>query len=284
MARWPCTPKALQFDVLAGDAAVRGVVVVRALIANHSTVLTAADIVRIAAAAHTAHTSRLPAAVATRLTPAQARWFAGAWDAADQAAEPQRSVYQLLILKLFLRQFPLSLPSATDAPHAAAGDFDAISPRRLGHYLRVSRAPSPTAVERTAAAVNAGVFPGRGTALQGDARTVIAETAADVVLLDPPYGGTTGYAAAYAAIDALLGDSADARPPTVDELLDASRASPWVVLTYGGPRTTRDDLVRTVARHRTVVEAHAVPYRHLAAIASKEKNASNQEFVLLARR
>ena len=78
----------------------------------------------------------LPDEVAAVLTPAQAGWFSRALAAADRCVEPWRSLRRLLLIKLLLRLYPLSLPSATDAAAAACGDYDEISPHRLGHYLR----------------------------------------------------------------------------------------------------------------------------------------------------
>ena len=112
-----------------------------------------------------------------------------------------------------------------------------------------------------------------------------AATAAAVVYLDPPYPQTTRYDREYAVLDELLDDAPPERPPpTLDELLDAARHIPLVLLSYGGPTATLEDLVETVGAHRRVVRALAVPYRHLESIASKEKNDANHEFIVVARR
>jgi len=136
-----------------------------------------------------------------------------------------------------------------------------------------------------AARVNRGVVGGAGRALQGDAREVLASTPADIVYLDPPYAGTTGYADSYAPLDAVLGDEPSATaPPGLDELLDASRAAPWMVLSYGGPSLALDDLTATVGRHRPVLRALAVPYPHLRALATTAHAQSNREYLLVAGR
>ena len=198
---------------------------------------------------------------------------------------PGAACSQLLVVKLVLRLYPMSLPSATDAAAAAQGDFDRVSPRRLGHYLRARQQLTMSAVWKVAQDVNAGVFGGRGTAQRGDARDVIAATEADVLYLDPPYVGTTRYEKAYAVIDELLDDRALAgRAPTLDQLLTAADHVPLVVLSYGGSTTTLTDLEAQVERHRPVLRALAVPYPHLHSVATKEKADANHELLIVAGR
>ncbi len=133
--------------------------------------------------------------------------------------------------------------------------------------------------------VNAGVLPGEGTAQQCDARGALATSAAEVAYLDPPYPGTTGYRHNYAVIDALLGDPAPrAAPPSLDALLDAARPIPLWLLSYGGPGTTLAALVAQVARHRPVRRALALPYPHLAALATKESRHAHREYLVVAGR
>jgi hypothetical protein len=106
-----------------------------------------------------------------------------------------------------------------------------------------------------------------------------------VLYLDPPYPGTAGYGEEYAALDRLLGDN---RPPqaapVLADLLAASTHIKTLVLSYGGPRTDLDALVAAVAGQRTIQRALAIPYRHLGALATEQKNASNKEFLVLATR
>ena len=97
--------------------------------------------------------------------------------AARQA--PTRALLELLAIKLVCRLFPMSLPNATDAARAAAGEYDTISPRRLGHYLRRDRWIQPAGLRTLATAINGGVIGGRGHATQRDAREAIAASAAE---------------------------------------------------------------------------------------------------------
>ena len=274
------TAKACGFRVVASDIAARGWIGARGLIANDHTRLDSRDL---AALATECGTRSLPPALTSICSPAQAAWLARAATAADACTEPRRSLRWLLILKLLLRWFPLSMPSAGDAAAAARGETDDLSPRRLGHYLRAQRPLTAGTLERAAAQINGGVFGGAGRAERGDARAVLERTSADVAYLDPPYPGTTGYVRTYAAVDALLGDAGPSgSPPSLDELLDAARRIPLVVLSYGGPDQTLDTVVPVIQRHRPVLRALAVPYTHLRAIAKETSNATNTELLILA--
>ena len=274
--------KAQGLRTTASDLAERGAIVARALVANDRVRLRRADCVTLGA---------LPAHAPTKVdgglqgTPAQRAWLAQALAIASRCAEPRRSLLRLLIVTTVLRWYPLSLPSASDAAAAAQDDFDRISSRRLGHYLRARRAITPAALWRTAEAINRGVFGGHGAAAQGDARAVIAATSADVVYLDPPYPGTTRYAQAYARLDRLLGDVPhEDPPPSLDDLLDAARAAPWVVCSYGGPGLRAETLVDQVRRHRPVTTHLSIPYARLRAVATEQTNAQSREYLCIAGR
>ena len=274
------TARAHGFQVVASDIAARGWIAARGLIANDHLRLDARDLATLATECG-AHS--LPPALTSICSPAQAAWLARAAAATGACDEPRRSLRWLLILKLLLRWFPLSMPSAGDAAAAARGDIDDLSPRRLGHYLRAQRPLTARTLERAAGQINAGVFGGGGRAERGDARAVLVATAADVAYLDPPYPGTTGYTRTYAAVDALLGDAGPSGcPPSLDELLDSAREIPLVVLSCGGRGQTLDTVVPIVERHRPVLRALAVPYPHLRAIAKEGSNATNTDLLILA--
>ena len=199
--------------MIAADLAARSVVVARALIANSSRRLRQDELLRA-----WANTPAAEGALQRPMRSLPERLLG--WAASRE--EPVRSLVQLVAIKLVLGSFPLSIPDATDAGAVAQGDFDRVSPRRLGHYLRARERLTPAGVWATARAVNAGVFVGHGTALQGDARELLANTPADIVYLDPPYAGTTGYERSYRRLDALLGDdSPGGAALSLPELLEA---------------------------------------------------------------
>jgi len=274
--------KAHGFRVIASDLSERAVLVSRALVENSQVRLRRSDILSLFRGDRA---ERAATHLSDVLSVDQARWIYGALAVAAERPEPVRSLLQLVVMKATLRLFPMSLPAATDARAAAHGDFDHISPRRVGHYLRARKSLSPEAIWRIAEQVNDGIFGGRGTALQGDARELVAREPADVLYLDPPYAGTSKYDNEYAMIDELLGDTGPpGPPPTLDELLDAAVEIPLLVLSYGGPTISLAELEALVARHRPVLRALAVPYSHLRSIASDRKNRENREYLIIASR
>lgn len=72
------------------------------------------------------------------------------------------------------------------------------------------------------------------------------------------------------------------RRPPLDELLDAARHVPHLVLSANNAVLDEDTLRRLVARHRPVQRLLSIPYRHYGPVATNEKNASNRELLVLA--
>ena len=276
--------KALGFTVTAGDAAERGAVVARSLVENSRVRLHRDDLVA-ALAEPVSRKGRRLQAPSPLFTQLQRDVLDRLLASADGSDDPRRSLLRLLVLKLALRVFPMSLPSATDAEAAARGDFERISSKRLSHYFRSRSRFGLAGLWKIAVEINAGVFGGTGVAYRGDAVTAIQSTTAEVLYLDPPYPGTTGYASTYAGVDALLGDHARAVDvPALTDLLDAAGEIPFVVLSYGGPHADLDTVVGLVSQFRTVDRALAIPYPRLRAIAKEVTNAESREILVVARR
>ena len=277
--------KAQGFHVTASDLATRAATVARALVANSSVTLHEHDVIRLFEEPGGEYTKRAAEEFRDRFTLAQAEWTDRALAQCDITDEPVRSLLRLVVIKQVLHLWPLAVANATDAPHAAADDFDRVSPRRVGHYLSARQTLTPSHAWGVAQAVNRGVFGGAGEARQGDALDVISSTNVDVLYLDPPYAQTSAYASTYAALDTLLGaDLSSAAVPTLDQLLAAAAHVPHVVLSYGGPTVTLESLTAAVERHRPVRRAVAIRYPHLRSLATKEKNDANREFLVIASR
>jgi len=252
------------FNVTAGDIAERSLVVAKALIASNATKILSTDITRLL--------SRLQVGDAN-VTDGLERPFSELLITAETFTEPLRSLLKLAIINSYLHIFPMSLPSASDSRHVVAGEWDRISPRRLGHYLRALNRPLETTLQNAALAVNRSVIGGRGAVVTGSALNTIVESKADVLYLDPPYAGTSGYADNYRRLDELLGGDRPHEPaPTLDELFEASSGIETVILSYGGPTVTIESLVTGIERHRPVTSAVEVPYRHLKSIAKEGTN------------
>ena len=202
--------------------------------------------------------------------------------------EPIRSLAIVLLVKWVLRIQPMSLIRGTDARAAYEGDFDQVSPRRLGHYMKAGKLLKVDAWLSLAAEVNLGVFPGQGRAYQLDAFEFLAQVEGDVVYLDPPYPGTTSYEREYAVLDDLL--EGEKRPTSgfsrsLDLLTDLFKACehiPIWLLSLNNAVLDQTELEELVHRHRKNVTCLAIPYRHLTSIASEKKNEENREYIVLA--
>lgn len=199
-----------------------------------------------------------------------------------------QSLATLLVVKWALRTQPMSMLRGTDAKAAFGGDFDRVSPRRLGHYLKSQGLLTPQAWLTLAGEVNGGVFPGRGEADQRDAVEFLGLVDGDVVYLDPPYAGTTAYEREYAVLDDLLEHEVKATSrfsqsaDPLCRLFSACAHVPVWLVSLGSASMELEALTELVRPHRPNIRAVRVPHRHLASIASEEKNATNEEFIIIA--
>lgn len=277
------TAKALGFRVIASDIAERALVVARGLVANSDVRLSEADVLDLFLAAEAADGAggRAP----DLFPPEQARWLEGALARAERRREPVRSLLLLVIVKLVLRSQPLAMIRCTDARRAAEGDLDLVNPHRLSSYIKSTRLFSFEGLAALADEVNLGVFGGEGRADKGDAPAVIRRHQADVLYLDPPYAGTTGYEREYRLLDRLLADAGERfQAPAIDSLLRAAEHIPLVVLSYGGPAFSLDQLVELVGTRRPVLRAVAAPYSHLKAVSRGDAIGKNKEYIIVAGR
>ena len=65
----------------------------------------------------------------------------------------------------------------------------------------------------------------------------------------------------------------------VGRLFERSTHVPLTVLSYGNAEAS---LFACVRKHRSKVEAHEIRYRHMANRATRENNATNHEFLIVA--
>jgi len=274
--------KAQGFEVHCNDIALRSHIVGKALIENSETRLAKPDLLPLFEHEVDHSTFELGAQA---LAPHGARFLAAALPAALAAHGPQRWLLLLVLETWILRCMPMSSPAATDAAAAAAGDFDRISPNRIGHYLRAGRAARPSVLWRICESINSGVLPGNGTASQLDAVTFLERQRGDVLYLDPPYPGTTAYETEYALLDRLLEGSArrrsdySATAPPLDDLMDVAERFPTWLISYGGQEPER--LVELVRERRPMAIVRRIPYRHLASLSRDRRT---YEYVITATR
>jgi hypothetical protein len=279
------------FRVICNDLALRSAVIGRAFIANGSVALERSDVALLLRESdepypHLAEERYVPSVFSrehARLID-RALW----WARSDYFPEPKRSLALVLLIKWALRVQPMSMLRGTDARAAFSGDYDRVSPRRVGHYVRSLDLLRPAAWWRLAQEVNGGVLPGQGEAYQEDGLTLLPRVAGDVVYLDPPYPNTTSYGREYAVLDDLLegerlevsgfSKSAD----LLSELFCACRHIPIWLVSLNNAALELEELKDLIGPYRPNIEALQVPYPHLRSIASEAKNAGNKEFIVLA--
>jgi predicted RNA methylase len=274
--------------VIANDIAERSLVTGRALIANAATRLAPHRVLRLLQPAP--DVEREEPSILQRLPEPARSVLRGCWAHLHGGtfAGTERDLVCLLILKLLLRSFPMSLPSASDAPHAAGGDFDRVSHARLGHYLgNARRIAQPGTLLRIARSINEVIVPGAVEVHGLRVFEFLGCVEADVVYLDPPYGGTQSYEKAFALVDEFLGvpppppSAFSSRKPPLDDLLAACGHIPVLILSINNSLLDEDGVRALVARHRRVERLVSVPYTHYRSVATAEKNRANREFLVL---
>jgi 16S rRNA G966 N2-methylase RsmD len=281
--------KAQGFNVACNDLALRSAVIGRGLIANSSVRLSPGDISRLLSAPE----GDIASVVEQRFSPsvfpkAHARLLDRTLHNLQGFKEPRRSLATILVIKMALRVQPMSQLRGTDAKAAYEGDLDKVSSHRVKHYLNAQRLLRPEAWLRLMKEVNTGVFAGNGEAEHGDAFTFLYRRQGDVVYLDPPYPGTTSYEREYAVLDDLLEGQTkpvsgfSRSPDLLGELFQVCAHIPIWLVSLNNAALELIELEELIRAHRPNVRSVEVPYRHLGSIASKEKNARNREFIVLA--
>jgi hypothetical protein len=282
--------KAYGFEVRCSDVAYRSALVGHALIANSTITLSDADVALLFRQPEQGYSRTAEARFSPSMFSGEhARFLDRSLHWARSAAFPEAKHYlmELLLVRWALRCQPMSQLRGTDARAAAEGDFDRVSPHRVGHYIDSLRLLQPQAVMTMARQINGAVFPGRGFVSQIDAVDFLGRTEGDVVYFDPPYPGTTAYEREYRALDILL--EGRELPPSrfsshteaLDELFGAASHIPTWLVSLGNAALELEELLDLIRPHRPNIEAVQVPYRHLGSIATEEKNARNREFIVL---
>jgi hypothetical protein len=283
--------KAYGFEVQCNDVAYRSALVGHALIANSSVTLSDADVALLFREPEEAYPRMAEEMFSPSVfSPEHARFLDRGlhWARSGAFPEAKRYLIELLLVRWALRIQPMSMLRGTDARAAFGGDYDRVSPRRVGHYVASLRLLQPRPVMAMARQINAAVFPGRGSARQMDAVDFMSRIEGDVVYLDPPYPGTTSYENEYRALDLLL--EGRELPPSrfsshteaLGELFQAATHIPAWLISLNNAVLTLDQLLELIRPHRPEVRAVEVPYRHLGSIASEEKNETNREYIVLA--
>ena len=287
------------YQVLCNDIADRSVIVGRALIANDRVKLTAADVSRLFVPAGDDSPGFIERVYGGEALP---RWHAtfldGAFPVARSVPGAKGALLQLLLLRYVLWLRPGGNWGAkTIIRQMDAGEWESVNENYLRDHLvrRVESHPRDI-LEDLRVAVNRGVFSNgyENQCHKEDAIEFVRGAEADVIYLDPPYGGTLAYESSLKPLDSILaGEPVEATPSVfsgrrameaLDELLEASRHIPHLVLSYGNATVTGQELGRLVERHRLDVRVEEIKYEHLASLARDDSRERNREILIAAGR
>jgi len=285
--------KAHGFGVLCGDLAERSVIIGKALIENDGVHLTDDDILRLFVPAegnrHLIESSYVPDCFAE----ATAGFLDNAFAAMDTVTdEMKRYLLRLLFIKYIYWMRPhskFSSPGAFNRPFAEERWDDIKATYK--HAITANASHPLPALRHLAEHINRAVARGAQScrAMKGDAlSTIRAGEGADVLYLDPPYGGTLSYEEEYRIIDEILGErhepSAFSGRDGLDyfiSLLAQCQAYPLWVISYGNAVVDLATVTAAVERFRPA-RAIEVAYAHMVAVATREKRERNREFIILA--
>ena len=285
--------KAHGFGVTCGDLAERSVIIGKALIENDGVHLSDDDILRLFVPAegnrHLIESSYVPDCFAE----STARFLDNAFAAVDTVTdEMKRHLLRLLLIKYIYWMRPharFSSPGAFNRPFAEERWDDIKATYK--HAITANASHPLPALRHLAKHINRAVARGAQPcrAMKGDAlSTIRAGEGADILYLDPPYGGTLVYEEEYRIIDEILGKrhepSAFSGRDGLDylvALLAECQTYPLWVISYGNAVVDLQTVKAAVEQFRP---AHAIEiaYSHMTAVATKEKREANREFIILA--
>lgn len=282
--------KAQGFNVVATDIAERSIVVGQALIENSRVRLVREDVLRLLAP-RTSEAGRIERELSPSVfTKNVARFLDAAFETATQTGDVAKAaLLKLLAIRVALLAHPMSQVRAGTAHRASTGEWEAITPSCIYHYVDGLRLNRPEKLWALAQQVNAGVFEGRGKVIKASVLDVLPSIQADVAYFDPPYPGVMSYEKEYRVIDQLLeGTTRPTSPFTaktgaslLDSLFEKATHIPVWVLSLGNAVVTIEELEAKMAKHGRKTKCIALAYQHLAAVATEEKKRMNREFLVI---
>jgi adenine-specific DNA methylase len=285
--------KAHGFSVLCGDVAQRSVIIGKALIENDGVQISDDDILRLFVPVednrHLIETSYVPDCFAE----VTACFLDNAFAAVELVSdEMKRYLLRLLLIKYIYWMRPhskFSSPGAFNRPFAEERWDDIKSTYK--HAISANASHPLPALRHLAKDINRAVARGAQScrAMQAQAlETIHGGEGANILYLDPPYGGTLSYEEEYRIIDEILGErhepSAFSGRDGLDyliALLAECQAYPLWVISYGNAVVDLKTVTAAIERFRPA-RAIEIAYSHMTAVATKEKRESNREFIILA--
>ncbi len=285
--------KAHGLGVLCGDLAMRSTIIGKALIENDGVQIADDDILRLFVPAEDNRRLIEQNYVPDCFAEVTAQFLDNAFAAVGLVSdEMKRYLLRLLLIKYIYWMRPhskFSSPGAFNRPFAEERWDDIKSTYK--HAISANASHPLPALQHLAKDINRAVARGAQPcrAMQGQAlETIHAGEGADILYLDPPYGGTLSYEEEYRIIDEILGErhelSAFSGRDGLDylvALLAECQAFPLWVISYGNAVVDLQTVTVAIERFRP---AHAIEiaYSHMTAVATKEKREANREFIILA--
>lgn len=189
-------------EVLGNDFSDRSAMVARAILCNDTVRLTREDGILLLAGADSP--TNYTATQSDWFTPETARFIDRGLAYADTLNDPvKRELLRVIVWRTILNSRPTNgdFTSRRILDRAMAGELKASGVAGAKYAFR---APDIRDVQRLIDATNGGIFRGRYSFTQADALVESERWAADVVYLDPPYAGDSGYEAHYKVADACM--------------------------------------------------------------------------------
>lgn len=282
--------KAQGFRVVATDIAERSIIIGRALIENSRIRLIRQDILRLLEP-HDWPSGSIEATMSPSVfTSTQARFLDSALRLAGEMPDPPKAnMIRLLALRFALLCHPYAQVRKGTAHRMTTGEYECITESALYHYADALRLATPGKLWALAEQINAGVFEGRATVMKRSVLEALPEIQADVAYFDPPYPGVMSYEREYRVIDEIFeGTSRPTSPFTakdghnmIDPLFERAQRIPIWVLSLGNAVVSIEELEAKMVKFGRKTKAIALHYQHLPAVATVEKKATNQEFLVI---
>lgn len=286
--------KALGMRVVAGDIAERSYIVQQSVIENDDEVLTNEDV-----ASLFRPRNGYEQFVSEHFVPAHFPLtfadFLALANITDHPSSTKRAMLNLVLFKM-MKAPRIQFSDTTISRATEAGRLEELAVHKAVMASRWYLTSPQVNAKRLAQLVNNAVF---GNGHENLAHLCnaqeLTETWAgevDILYLDPPYPGVTGYET-YRILDSVFAGQIvhPVRSPwstsqftlQLLNLLDAAQEIPLWVISYGSVGSTLDRLLTLIEEYRSA-RALAIPFPHFQAIADQEVAEANEEYIIIARR